>query len=88
MAAEFITKEDLQIFKTELLSEIRSLLGKGEKQTGEWLRSSQARAMLHISPNTLQAMRISGKLKSTKVGSIFYYKLQDIIDMLEGVRKK
>jgi len=88
MAAEIITKEDLQLFKNELLTEIKNLLFKQEKPSGEWLRSSQVRTMLHISPNTLQTLRVSGKLNYTKVGSIFYYKLDEIRQMLEGNGKR
>lgn len=84
MAAEIITKEDLQIFRSELLKDIKALLGKADKPTGEWLRSKQVREMLHISPNTLQALRINGKLNYNKIGSIFYYKLEDIKSLLNG----
>jgi hypothetical protein len=84
MAAEIITKEDLQEFKDELLTEIRLLVGKKEKPNHEWLRSSQVRKMLNISPNTLQSLRVSGKLKFTKIGSIFFYKQEEIKRMFEG----
>lgn len=84
MAAEIITKEDLQLFKAELLSEIKQLLSKENKSDGEWLRSNQVRKMLHLSPNTLQALRVSGKLNFTKIGGIFYYKQEDIRQLLEG----
>jgi hypothetical protein len=87
MAAEIITKEDIQVFKIELLAEIKSLLVKEEKSTGEWLRSSQVRSMLQISPNTLQALRVSGKLNFTKVGSIFFYKLDEIRKLVGGDKR-
>jgi hypothetical protein len=85
MAAEIITKEDLQLFKVELVNEIRQLLAKdNNKQDAEWLRSNHVRKILHLSPNTLQALRVSGKLHFTKVGGIFYYKRDDIQQLLEG----
>ncbi|WP_407430231.1 helix-turn-helix domain-containing protein [Arcticibacter sp.] len=84
MATEIITKEDLQIFKQELLKEIKTLVGKREESANKWLRSNQVRNLLHISPNTLQALRVSGTLKYTKVGSIFYYRKDNIDRMLEG----
>jgi len=84
MATEIITREDLQIFKEELLKEIQILIGKREDLDNKWLRSNQVRKLLHISPNTLQALRVSGTLKYTKVGSIFYYRKDDINRMLEG----
>ncbi|MCC8407667.1 helix-turn-helix domain-containing protein [Mucilaginibacter sp. UR6-1] len=84
MATEIITKEDLQVFKEELLSDIRKIIDRKEQPAGEWLRSSQVRRMLNISPNTLQALRISGKLNYSKVGSIFFYKLEEIRKLVEG----
>jgi hypothetical protein len=87
MAAEIITKEDLELFKVELLIEIKSLLKTAEKPAGEWLRTKQVRKILDVSPNTLQMFRVSGKLKFTKVGSIFYYKKQEVYQMLEGKDK-
>ncbi len=86
MAAEIITKEDLQNLKQELLNEIGKLIGKDGEQKNEWLRSSQVRKMLNISANTLQSLRVNGTLNYTKVGSIFYYKLEDINRMLRGRR--
>ncbi|WP_419699093.1 helix-turn-helix domain-containing protein [Mucilaginibacter sp. NFX135] len=85
MAVEIITKEDLQLFKAELVCEIKQLLAKdNSRQDGEWLRSSQVMKILPMSANTLQALRISGKLNFTKVGGIFYYKREDVRRMLEG----
>jgi hypothetical protein len=84
MATEILTKDDLQIFKQELLSEIRALIGKETQSNNEWLRSSQVRKMLNISPNTLQTLRVNGTLNYTKIGSIFYYRLEEINRMLMG----
>ncbi len=84
MATEILTKDDLQEFKQELLNEIRSLIGTEARSKNEWLRSSQVRKMLNISPNTLQSLRINGTLNYTKIGSIFYYKFEEINMMLAG----
>jgi ribonucleotide reductase beta subunit family protein with ferritin-like domain len=84
MAAEIITKEDLQLFKEELLKEIKLLFDKPEKINNEWLRTRQVRTILGISPNTLQGLRISGKIRFTKIGSIHYYKASEIKQLLEG----
>ena len=84
MSAEIITKEDLQLFKEDLLKEIKLLIQKPENLNIEWLRTRQVRQMLSISPNTLQGLRISGKLRSTKVGSIHYYRATEVRRLLEG----
>jgi len=87
MATEIITKEDLQVFKEELLRDIKLIIGRNEPPASEWLRSSQVRKMLSISPNTLQALRVSGKLNFTKVGSIFFYRLDEIRKLVEGDKR-
>ena len=63
MAAEIITKEDLQAFKTELLNELRHLLIPAQARRKEWLRGSEVRKLLKISYGTLQNLRITGKLR-------------------------
>jgi hypothetical protein len=83
MEVDIITKKDLQQFKLELLQEFKELLGHDNKPKAEWLRSSEVRTMLKISPGTLQNLRISGVLRSTKVGGMHYYNYEDIQNMLD-----
>jgi len=82
MEIDIVTKKDLQQFKLELLEELKALLGKDNKPKSEWLRSGEVRKMLKISPGTLQNLRISGKLRSTKVGGMHYYNIDDIDNLL------
>ncbi|RFZ85271.1 DNA-binding protein [Mucilaginibacter terrenus] len=86
MAAEIITKEDLQTFKQELLAEFKILINSKPKGTvtDEWLKSSQVRKLLNISPGTLQNLRVQNRLPFTKIGGIIYYKRRDIIDLMEN----
>jgi hypothetical protein len=84
MNLEIITKEDLKEFKMELLTEIRQLMQPGASQSKKWLKSSEVRKLLNISPGTLQNLRINGTLNYTHVGSIIYYKQEDIDKLLEG----
>jgi len=84
MNLEIITKEDLKEFKSELLSEIRQLIQPGQGQSKKWLKSNEVRKLLNISPGTLQNLRINGTLNYTRIGSIIYYKLEDINKLLEG----
>jgi ribonucleotide reductase beta subunit family protein with ferritin-like domain len=86
-AIELITKEDLREFKGELLKEIKQLMQPGQGQSKKWLKSVEVRKLLGISPGTLQNLRINGTLRFTKVGSIMYYKLEDINKILEGEGK-
>ena len=81
---EIITKEDLQQFKNELIQEIRSIVKPTQTETKEWLRSTDVRKLLNISPGTLQNLRINGTLRFTKIGSIMFYKYEDIARLLDN----
>jgi hypothetical protein len=67
----------------DLLKEIKQIIQPGQSQPKKWLKSSEVRKMLNISPGTLQNLRINGTLRFTKMGSIMYYKLEDINKVLE-----
>ena len=82
MNVELVTKEDLRRLE-DLLKEIKQLIQPGQSQPKKWLKSSEVRKMLNISPGTLQNLRINGTLRFTKMGSIMYYKLEDINKILE-----
>jgi len=84
MNLEIITKEDLKEFKSELLTEIKQLIQPGQGQSKKWLKSIEVRKLLNISPGTLQNLRINGTLNYTRIGSIIYYKQEDINKLLEG----
>lgn len=84
MTIEFVTKEDLDLFKKELLNELLIALKRQPQKTEQWLRTAEVRKILNVSPNTLQRLRIKGVLKFTKVGSTFFYNAGDIQKMLEG----
>jgi hypothetical protein len=83
MEIDIVTKKDLQQFKLELLQELKELFGKDNTAKTEWLRSGEVRKMLKISPGTLQNLRITGVLRSTKVGGMHYYNYVDIQKVLE-----
>jgi len=84
MNVELITKGDLLEFKNELLNEMKRIMQPGQASAKKWLKSAEVRKLLGISPGTLQNLRINGTLRFTRVGSIMYYKLEDINKILEG----
>ena len=86
MAATIITTEDLNQFKLELLSEIKGMLNQ-KVSASEWMRSSELRKLLKISPGTLQNMRVSGVLPFTKVGGVIYYSREDVNKMLQDNKR-
>ncbi|HTK21050.1 MAG TPA: helix-turn-helix domain-containing protein [Mucilaginibacter sp.] len=83
---DLITKQDLEQFKIELFAELKELgIGLSTDQSSkQWLKSTEVRKLLKISPGTLQNLRIHGTLSYTRVGSILYYKYEDILKVLEG----
>lgn len=85
MAIEMITKEDLQQFRMELINDFRQLLAPHEaKSFKPWLKNAEVRKLLNISANTIQRLRISGKLRSSKVGGIHYYRYEDIEKLMNN----
>ncbi len=84
MAAEIITKEDLNEFREILLNDIKEVLGKSPNESPKRLKSYQVKNLLKISPGTLQNLRVNGTLRYTKIGGILYYKYEDIVRVLEG----
>jgi len=84
MAIEIITKEDLEAFRKTLLNDIKVLLNSPKNETKEWLRCADVRRILKVSTGTVQNLRVSGRLKSQKVGGIHFYKLTDIENMIGG----
>lgn len=88
MAIEIITKEDLQSFRFQLLDDIKNIFHNKPAKQKQWLKSSEVRKLLKISPGTLQNLRINGTLSFTKVGSIIYYNYDDIEAVLDNNNTK
>ena len=83
MAIEVITREDLNEFRTLLLSDLKEIFNSKSQQTKLWLKSNEVRKLLNISPGTLQNLRINGTLSYTKIGGTMYYAYADIEKVLE-----
>ncbi|MBD1384607.1 helix-turn-helix domain-containing protein [Mucilaginibacter rigui] len=85
MAAEIITKEDLQEFGERLLSQMKALISGGSsEEPKKFLKSYQVKNLLKISANTLQTLRDNGTIPFTKIGGILYYNYEDIMKVLKG----
>ena len=81
---ELLTREDLQHFRLQLLSELKDVLQQSKQSTKQWLKSSEVRKMLGISHGTLQNLRITRSLPYTKLGGIMFYRQEDIEKILEA----
>jgi len=84
---QIITTEDLTVFKSELIEEIKSIFKEMMDHGGKrWLRSRDVKEKLGISHGTLQNLRINGTLPYTKVGGVIFYDQGDINKMIESNR--
>ena len=84
MAIEVITREDLNEFRTLLLSDLITMFNSKPQQQKQWLKSSEVRKLLNISPGTLQNLRVNGTLTYTKIGGILYYSSSDLEKVIEN----
>ena len=87
MKVEFITKEDLEIFKQEIITEIRRYSPfnrKKDQEIKQWIKSYEVRKLLGISPGTLQNMRINRAIPFKKIGGLMFYRYEDILKMMES----
>lgn len=83
---QIVTVSDLDVFKTELLLAIRSMLREGKASEKKWLKSYEVKNILNISTGTLQRLRSNGTIPYSKIGNITYYDAADIDQVIE--RKK
>ena len=82
MMLEFITKSDLENFKSDIIKEVANLLN-GKQENKKWLKSADVRKMLNISPGTLQNLRVSRVLPFTKVGGTVFYDYNDVMKVMQ-----
>ncbi|RPE13152.1 DNA-binding protein [Chitinophaga lutea] len=68
-----VTVADLNAFKKELLTEIRTLFEMAAPAPKKWLKSYQVKQLLGISHGTLQTMRANGSLPYARIGNLIYY---------------
>lgn len=88
MKVELITKDDLEVFKQELIAEIRKSrfnLKNTDHTQKEWLKSYEVRKLLGISAGTLQNLRLNETLPYTKIGGLMYYRYEDIRKLMDGI---
>ena len=84
MNVNFITKEDLEVFKNDLIEELKKLLNEPTHTSQKrWLRSKNVQEMLGISSGTLQNMRITREIPFTKIGGTLFYPYEEIVKLLE-----
>jgi hypothetical protein len=84
MTVELITQEDLQHFRMQLLNDIKQLIAPKESSSQKkWLKAREVQALFGISSRKLQALRISEKLYTSRIGGVLYYKNEEIQQLLQ-----
>ncbi|MET4082982.1 hypothetical protein ABIB40_002949 [Pedobacter sp. UYP30] len=82
---QLLTLGDLEIFKDEILIEIKRIVKESNGQPGKkWLKSCEVKSLLGISHGFLQTLRDTGTLPFTKIGGAIYYDYEDIASMMAG----
>ena len=85
---EIITRVDFETFKFELIAMLKELLPKASVTTPKkWLKSSDARKLIGVSPGKLQIIRDSGMLPYTKIGGNIYYDQDDLMQLFESNKR-
>jgi len=85
MVIDIVTKDELETFRIKLLNDLKELISlPTANHEKPWLKSGEVRKLLNISPSTLQKLRIKGILCYTRVGTILYYKYEDIVKIMEN----
>jgi len=85
MSIEIVTKEDLQVLRLQLISDIRQIL-QGLPQPVEqinWMKTREVMNLLKVSSSTLQVYRHNGTVKYTKIGGTLYYDSQQIRKLMK-----
>ena len=88
MALEILTKQDLAIFKNELLAEIKQIVTPGKLEKQKWLKSYEVCEALGICYGTLQNLRINGSISYTKLGGLLYYDYEEIQQNMAKLKKQ
>lgn len=80
---DLATKQDIEMLRQELLQVFAKLSHNASPQK-EWLRTKEVRDMLGLSAGSLSNWRIKGILKPTKIDGIYYYRLSEIMALLNA----
>jgi len=82
---QLVTAADLENFKNDMLEAIQKMIKSDQGLPAKkWLKSSEVRKMLDISPGKLHMLRASRTLAFMRLGGVIYYDREDIIKMFEN----
>lgn len=84
MEVQLLQKNDLQMFKNELIEEFKLLFNPGacQEDKKDWLTNAETQKLLSISRTKLYQLRKEGELPYSTIGGRVYYRLEDINNLL------
>jgi len=77
---EFVTKEDLQTLRFQIVGDIKELLDRGARQEqGDMrgFRTKEVRHLLGCSACKLRSLCAEGRIRTKKIGGTIYYNKDD-----------
>ena len=83
---QLVTLSDLKSVRDELLMAINRTRGSSTDTAKKWLKSSEVRKLLNISPGKLLALRASRQLAFVRLGGVIYYDCEDIDKMIQKAK--
>lgn len=84
MNEDLVTKQDLDQFRREILSDFLSVLKMENETQSKILRSKDVIKLLGISENRLYKMRCAHEIPFRKFGRLTFYKLEDIYAIINN----
>lgn len=78
---ELPTVAELYELEERLYNRISSLFELSKPKA--WLRTSELKKILGITDSTAQHLRNTGALPCSKINGTYYYKYEDIVDLME-----
>ena len=83
---QLVTLADLRSVRDELLAAIARTRESSPDTTKKWLKSSEGRKLLNISPGKLLALRANRQLAFVRLGGVIYYDKNDIEAMIQKAK--
>jgi hypothetical protein len=83
---QLVTLADLRSVRDELLAAINRTRVSSSDTVKKWLKSSEVRKLLNISPGKLLALRASRQLAFVRLGGVIYYDRDDIEAMVQKAK--
>lgn len=83
---QLVTLADLKSVRDELFAAIAGTKRSSPDTEKKWLKSSEVRKLLNISPGKLLALRANRQLAFVRLGGVIYYDRDDIEAMIQKAK--